>query len=466
MGGQTKADNSTGSGSNGGRTRSYRSHESLPLLVQLLDQHLADLQAGQAPDRERLLAEHPELASQLEQCLGGIEFLHRAAQPGATTPAQLGDFRITGEIGRGGMGVVYEAEQISLKRRVALKVLRFGAVADREAMQRFQREAETVAHLHHTNIVPIFAIGSEQDVHYYAMQFIEGYSLAELGRQAAESETPIPAPQVAQWGLQASESLSHAHQRGVIHRDVKPSNLIVDNDGRLWLTDFGLAKRLDDVTLSVAGVLLGTPRYMSPEQASSVTRPVDHRTDIYSLGATLYELATGRPIFDAGTPHGVISQILHSEPPPPRSMRADLPRYLETIILRCLSKEPAQRYATAQELADDLRAFLEERPIKARRPRLAERGVRWVRKRRHFVNVAAASVAASLLLVIGLAFGQRLYRQAQLGKVVLATNGPRLIAELMDDERMVARVPVPTSEAVEVPASSYSLRLSASGLLS
>ena len=283
------------------------SEETLPpdgssaALVSILDQYMADLQGGKMPDRARLLADHPALANELEACLAGIEFVHgaTAAKVDDDTPAQLGEFQIVRELGRGGMGVVYEAEQISLRRRVALKVLRFGVVADREAMQRFQREAETVARLHHTNVVPIFAVGSEQGVHFYAMQFIDGRSLADVQADAQrEGRTPAT-EKVVRWGLQAAEALAHAHQRRVIHRDIKPSNLLIDGEGVVWLTDFGLAKRADEVTMTASGALMGTPRYMSPEQAEAVRRPVDHRTDLYSLGATLYELATGQPLFNA-----------------------------------------------------------------------------------------------------------------------------------------------------------------------
>ncbi len=199
-------------------TQALRPDESSSQLVSLLDEYLAELQAGRQPDRVKLLAEHPELAAQLEQCLSGIEFIHRASAPAAKSgmPTHLGDFRIVREVGRGGMGVVYEAEQISLKRRVALKVLRFGAAADIEAMQRFQREAETVATLHHTNIVPIFAIGCEGGVNYYAMQFIEGQSLANVGESLRDSHsghgvTGLLCGDVANWGLQAAEALAHAH---------------------------------------------------------------------------------------------------------------------------------------------------------------------------------------------------------------------------------------------------------------
>ncbi len=223
-------------------------------LVAILDDYLTRLKRGQAPDQDALLAAHPDLAEQLKGCLAGLQFIHAAGDAGSS-PAQrrLGDFRIIREIGRGGMGAVYEAQQVSLGRRVALKILRFGGVSDPEAIERFQREAETVARLHHTNIVPIFALGSEQGVNYYAMQFIDGQSLDQVLRQRTEQGERLSPETVSRWGLQAAEALRTAHARNVIHRDVKPSNLIRDHEGRIWLTDFGLAKRLDDVTLSMTG---------------------------------------------------------------------------------------------------------------------------------------------------------------------------------------------------------------------
>jgi serine/threonine protein kinase/outer membrane protein assembly factor BamB len=437
-------------------------------LVEVLDRYLEELEAGRQPEREKVVADHPELAPQLEQALAGIEFIHQAARKPAETPALLGDFRILREVGRGGMGVVYEAEQISLKRRVALKVLRLGVVADEVAMQRFQREAETVATLHHTNIVPIFAIGAEGDVRYYAMQFIEGQDLAGLAQAARERTRTLEARDIGHWGLQAAEALAHAHQRGVIHRDIKPSNLILDQDGRIWLTDFGLARRLDDVTLSVAGVLLGTPRYMSPEQAGATAQPVDHRTDIYSLGATLYELAAGRPIFEAATPHEVLASILRDEPRPPRQFNPQLPRDLETIILKCLAKERARRYADARALAEDLRAFVDGRPIQARRPSLPERAARWARKHRRSTVVAAVSAGVSLALVLGGWLGWRFHQQSRLGQLTLTTSGPNLQAEVLNEEGRTVLGPlnVPTSEPVALPSGPYRLRLSSSGLLS
>ena len=421
------------------------------------------------PTAQRILAEHPALAVQLEACLAGIEFVHRATGSDAgETPAQLGEFRIVRELGRGGMGVVYEAEQTSLRRRVALKVLRFGVVADPEAMERFQREAETVARLHHTNIVPIFAVGSERGVQYYAMQFIDGRSLADVQAGVERGEEAPSSERVVRWGLQAAEALAHAHQRGVIHRDVKPSNLMLDAEGVVWLTDFGLAKRADEVTLTVSGALMGTPRYMSPEQVEAIRRPVDHRTDLYSLGATLYELATGRALFAAATPHGVLSQILTEEPTHPRLVRPVLSRDLETVVLKCLAKDPGKRYATAQALADDLRAVLDGRPIQARRAPWTERFARAVAKQKKAMRVAAIAVVASLLLVAGSYGAWRWYADWRLGRAVLTTDGPPITAEVLaasGETPVTEPFTIGINTPLALPAGDYRLRLKAPGRL-
>jgi tRNA A-37 threonylcarbamoyl transferase component Bud32/outer membrane protein assembly factor BamB len=450
-------------------TAAYQPHPQAEELVRVLDQYLADLEAGCAPPREKLLADHPDLASQLEPCLAGMEFIHSAARPAADASTHLGDFAIVREVGRGGMGVVYEAQQLSLKRKVALKVLRFAGVADREAMERFQREAETVALLHHTNIVPIFAIGEQKGVFYYAMQFIEGRSLAAVLEQSQKDATPLNLAEAARWALQAAEALAHAHQRNVIHRDVKPSNLILDPAGQVWLTDFGLAKRIDDANLSMTGGLLGTPRYMSPEQASAAKRPVDQRTDIYSLGATLYELATGKPLFEADSPYAIISQILTTEPPRPRSVRTGLPRDLETIILKCLAKEASGRYPTAQALADDLRAFCDGRPIKARRAGLPERAVRWMKTRKKNVSIAAMAVAATLVVAVVsyLVFGT--ITEARLAHFDVSSGSEEHFkVEVLDEteQKAIATFTAPTQQAQVIPPGKYHVRFSRAGQLS
>jgi hypothetical protein len=447
------------------------SADSAAALLAVVDAYLEELRQGQAPDRAAVLAAHPELAPRLESCLAALDFIHRAEHTDPAVPPTLGDFLIVREIGRGAMGVVYEAEQLSLKRRVALKVLRFGASPDAEAMARFRREAETVAGLHHTNIVPLFAVGCEAGVHFFAMQLIAGCSLADVLNEANTTGRALDATRVAGWGVQAAEALAHAHARGVVHRDVKPSNLLLDKEGIVWLTDFGLARRRDEATLTVAGAQLGTPRYMSPEQAAAVQTPVDQRSDVYSLGATLYELATGKPVFDAPTTGQLFEQIAQAEPVPPRRHRKELPRDLETVLLRCLAKDPAQRYPTARDLADDLRRVASGDPIKARRPGLLLRLRRWAGRRRpqaKMVGVAAVAMVATLVLgVVGLSWWQA-DREARKGSVTLKFEGESGRGEILGAGGKPAVPPftLPTQTPIELPGGWYSLRVIQPGRLS
>jgi len=366
----------------------------------------------------------------------------------------LGDYRILREIGRGGMGVVYEAEQISLQRRVALKVLPFAVALDPRRLERFKNEALAAAKLHHSNIVPVYAVGCERGVYYFAMQMIEGASLAEAidqRRQLTEamSAEATPARQrpsecsdvlnevlfarteasqptktaktpasteaalstvgttnrttfyqtVARLGIQAAEALEHAHGMDVVHRDIKPANLLVDTRGNLWVTDFGLARLQSDGELTMTGDVIGTYRYMSPEQALGKNSAVDHRSDIYSLGATLYQLLTLRPVIDCDNREELLAHIASKDPISPRRIDRSIPTDLETIVLKAITREPQDRYATAGEMADDLRCFLDSRPIRARRPTLAERAAKW--SRRHKAVVASA-VIMLLLAVVGL----------------------------------------------------------------
>jgi serine/threonine protein kinase/outer membrane protein assembly factor BamB len=433
-------------------------------LVMVLDQYLLDLKAGKPPSRQTLMAQHPALASQLDACLAGLEFIHRAESTGPGKSQVLGDFRIIREVGRGGMGTVFEAEQISLGRSVALKILRYGAVSDPESIERFKREAETVAKLHHTNIVPIFNVGSEHGVNYYAMQFIDGRSLAQV---LAEKQEPIETRRVAEWGLQAAEALSHAHQRGVIHRDVKPSNLLLDQECRLWLTDFGLARRMDDVTLSITGAILGTPRYMSPEQARAAHKSVDHRSDLFSLGASLYELLTAQPAFPGESPHAVLQGILHGDPLPVKQLAPSVPRDLETIVMKCLSKEAGNRYANASELAADLRAFLDGRQIRARRTSWGERAARWVKRQQQSVKLASAAVGVTLLVILGSILGWYAFDVWRQASIKLNAVNPPLVVEIFDNkDRLVKVETAPMQNALSVPSGDYRVRVSAEGELS
>jgi WD40 repeat protein/serine/threonine protein kinase len=460
-----------------------------PRVLRAVEEYLAARQAGAAPDRHAFLARHADVAAALAECLDGLDFLHQAGAPlrpsaeddaeddavaaaAAAPPATLlGDFRLLREVGRGGMGVVYEAEQLSLGRRVALKVLPLAAALDARQLQRFQNEARAAACLHHTHIVPVYGVGCERGVHYYAMQFIDGHTLAALlhqlrreaadggaGRAGALAEglasgrwapprpaataleptipyTPPPADvppppadgppspfptlpaaspsgagflrsaaffrTVAQLGIQAAEAVEHAHQLGVVHRDVKPGNLLVDALGQLWVTDFGLALCQGHPGLTMTGDLVGTLRYMSPEQALAKRVPLDHRTDVYSLGATLYELLTLEPAFDGTDRQELLRQIAFEEPRPPARLNKAVPRELETVVLKAMAKAPAERYATAQELADDLRRFLEDRPVRARRPSVLQWVGKWMR--RHRPAVWSAGVAALGLLLTAVA---------------------------------------------------------------
>jgi WD40 repeat protein/serine/threonine protein kinase len=432
-------------------------------VARALEEYLAAAEAGAAPPREEFLARYPELAEYLDACLAALQFIGRAAEgprsvaaglaeaePLEQTAGRLGEFRILREVGRGGMGVVYEAEQVSLSRRVALKVLPFAAAMDSRQLQRFHNEARAAAGLHHSHIVPVYGVGCERGIHYYAMQFIDGQTLAalirQLGRPAAPKTAPagdatvahVPAPggdeaeaevetplaaalstdragrgreyyrTVARWGVQAAEALDYAHQVGVVHRDVKPANLMVEGRGQLWVTDFGLARIQSDASLTATGDLVGTLRYMSPEQALAKRVPIDHRTDVYSLGATLYELLALRPVFGGSDRQEALRQIAFEEPVPPRRLDRAVPAELEIIVLKALEKNPQDRYATAQELADDLRRFLDEKPIQARPPSIWQRVVKWGRRHRPVVGAAATvlvvlvvALTVSTLLVSG-----------------------------------------------------------------
>jgi WD40 repeat protein len=313
----------------------------------------------------------------------------------ATVPgplARLGDFETVRVIGRGGMGTVYEAVQISLGRRVALKLLPSLAAEDPRRLARFQLEARAAAALNHPSIVPVYSVGSEGDLHFFVMRLIEGKTVATIIR---EGEHPGPRA-VAELGCQIAEALHFAHEHGIVHRDVKPSNLMIDGAGRPWITDFGLARIGQQADLTVTGDVLGTLRYSSPEQAVGARAVVDHRTDIYSLGATLYEFVSLEMAFPGEDRFEVLRRIAEEEPKALSKIDRTIPRDLETIIGKAMAKNPAERYATAKQFAEDLARFRDDRPILARAPGLLDYTAKWCKRHR-------PAVAAAVLLLIAAA---------------------------------------------------------------
>ncbi len=436
-------------------------------LADLVEEFAARTQAGEPLDPEDFVQAHPRHAEGLRRLLPAVRALTHLGRVASGPPddlgglpRQLGDFRIMREVGRGGMGIVYEAEQVSLGRRVALKVLPSAAALDGKHLQRFKNEAQAAALLQHPHIVPVIAVGEDQGAHFFAMQFIDGRSLGSLiadlraqGRAgdptvivdtpptAAASDSPriateamaagplagqtqtanetflqsgtiLPAPlaardqgyfrAAARLLVQAARALEHAHQVGVIHRDVKPANFLVEARGHLWVTDFGLARLHNSPGLTATGDLLGTLRYMSPEQAQGGHGPIDHRTDIYSLGVSAYELLTLEHAFPGDDRQDLLRRIVNEEPPRPRRRNRALPADLEAIVLKAMEKDPADRYPTAQDLADDLDRFLEDRPILARRPSRSRAAVKWMRRHKGLVATTAAAVLVVLAVAVTL----------------------------------------------------------------
>ena len=395
-------------------------------LHEVLLDYLEAEARGQAPDTQQFLDAHAEFAEELADFLACRQRVETIVAPlrGVTAVGKdgkddkdrkpdlrlLGDFRLVREIGRGGMGIVYEAEQLSLGRRVAVKVLPFAAALDPKQLHRFQNEAQTAAWLHHPNIVPVYAVGCESGVHYFAMQLIHGRSLAAVIAERQQSRDRKGAvaedrslgrgsdKSIAELGLRAARTLEHAHQQGVVHRDIKPANLLLDERGELWITDFGLAMFQTGPGVTLSGELVGTLRYMSPEQALAKRGLIDHRTDIYSLGATLYELRTLQPVFSGQDGQELLCQIASEEPILPRSLDRTLAVDMETILLKALAKNPAERYGSAAELADDFQRFLDHKPILARRPTLLDKTAKWARRHRALV---AIGLVVFLLLIGG-----------------------------------------------------------------
>ena len=462
------------------------------------------IRRGEHPSVSEYAAAHPALAEEIGELfptIAKMEQLNRRHDPATgesprrdgeisseRIPADLGDFRLLREIGRGGMGIVYEAEQRSLNRRVAVKVLPQSSLPGTHRLERFEREARTAAKLHHTNIVPVFGVGTEGDIHFIVMQLIAGVGLDEVAVRLAKprsdvSETSgatsagaddgssgrageladavammlgrdllnagsshdlassaahrpksdtdpatfsaptqaessvaletsglsvptgdLPAPtsaayrrNVARIGVQAAEALEYAHDRGVLHRDIKPANLLLDRRGVVWVTDFGLAKAMEEDSVSRTGDIVGTLRYMAPERLEG---KADARSDVYALGLTLYEMAALRPAYEETDATTLLRTIARESPPPLGEIAPGIPRDLETIVSKAIAREPAHRYASAQAMAEDLRRFVEDRPILARRISSAQRLWRWCRRNKLVASLAATAAALLVLVAV------------------------------------------------------------------
>jgi len=487
-------------------------------LDELVAQLSARIEAGDTVDLTALTADCPHFREQLEMLLPTLQAVvelehslgartvslatpnrcatddHVGRKEEESIAGQLGDFRILRELGRGGMGVVYEAEQISLGRCVALKVLPFAAMLDKQQLARFKNEARAAATLDHPNIVAIHSVGVDRGVHYYAMQLVEGQSLAQVIQRlrnadcglrnedpdaTAAPNSAFPNPQsairnpqseiatvpsarlstlpdyssgeyfraIARLGIQAAEALDHAHVNGILHRDIKPANLLVDDANKLWVTDFGLARMERDAGMTMTGDLLGTLRYMSPEQALAKRVIVDHRSDVYSLGATLYELIAIQPVFPCEDQQELLRQIAFEEPRKLRQLNPRIPQDLETIIHKAIEKNPADRFATAAQLADDLRRHLADEPINAKPPGLSTRAAKWISRHRAIaasgVAILAVVVAMSMISsVLLLSERQRTIQASEESKAVQKFLVEDLLAAAQDETRLGREVTV------------------------
>ena len=408
-------------------------------LDEVIAAYLEAVAAGNAPDRQELLRQHPELAEELAAFLAEHDRIRVISAPLAagkesplprpsvspedvTLPPQtdatemptlppggppiapspgtkiryFGDYELINEIARGGMGVVYKARQSKLNRTVALKMILAGQLAGPDDVRRFYTEAEAAAKLDHPGIVPIFEIGEHEGLHYFSMGYIEGTSLAKR-----VTDGPLPPQEAAALTEKIAEAIAYAHQRGVIHRDLKPGNVLLDRSGEPKVTDFGLAKKVqDDSGLTASGQILGTPSYMPPEQAAGKVSQTKEPADIYALGAILYALLTGRPPFQSDNPLDTLLQVINREPVSPRQLNPKVPQDLETVCLKCLEKDQHRRYESASALAEELQRFLNGEPVLARPVSAAERLWRWCRRKPALAAAGGLALVSTIAAII------------------------------------------------------------------
>jgi WD40 repeat protein/tRNA A-37 threonylcarbamoyl transferase component Bud32 len=375
------------------------------VLGDVIAAYLRSVESGQPPSREALIEQHPELAEELSEFFANHDRLEQLAQPlrVAASPAPeqtekhnpsvryFGDYELLEQIAQGGMGVVYKARQLSLNRLVAVKMIRSGLLATDADVKRFSAEAEAAANLRHPGIVPIYEVGVHDGQHYYSMEYVEGRDLSQIVH-----DNPLAPAKAAAYVRDMAEIVEYSHREGVVHRDLKPANVLIDGSDRVRITDFGLAKRVgSDADLTTTGQVIGTPKYMSPEQAAAQHALIGPASDVYALGSILYELLTGRAPFRSDSAIDILRQIQEDDPVRPQLLNARLPKDLETICLKCLEKEPRRRYASAQDLADELGRYLRGEPIKARPLSRTTRAVRWCRRKPVAASLLAALVAGT-----------------------------------------------------------------------
>ena len=357
--------------------------EQLALLLADLTDQAND---GQAVNIDAVCDEHPDLADELRELWGAVMIadaagsseLHATLSSGSygrealamsfELPCRFGDYELTEELGRGGMGIVYQARQISLNREVAIKMILQGQLASAADRERFQAEAESAARLDHPGIVPVYEVGEIEGQPYFSMKYVRGETLTT--KLAAGEISPKEAARLL---AVVARAINYAHRQGVLHRDLKPSNILIDEDGEPHVTDFGLAKRVQAAeSLTRTGAILGTPAYMAPEQAAGARGQVGPATDVFSLGTILYQVLAGRPPFQGASPVDTVLMLLEQDVVPPRVVNPRVDRDLEMIALRCLQKPVDLRYASANGLADDLEAYLHDEPIAARSGRFGQ----------------------------------------------------------------------------------------------
>jgi tetratricopeptide (TPR) repeat protein len=410
-------------------------------LTQQLDDYLVSIENGQPLNAAELAERNPDLADVFQSYLGKLADLYGVAIgfQGSTTDhvlenissgkMKLGDFTLFREIGRGGMGVVYEARQESLARRVAIKLLPMASLVDSQQVARFKNEAHAAGLLNHPNIVPVYSVGSERGLHYYAMQFIDGVSMDDWVQDCSQYGAWR---KIVRWTIDVARALHAAHATGVVHRDVKPSNLMLDQNGKIWITDFGLARCQSDLSLTKSGDLVGTMRYMSPEQARGQHALVDGRTDIYSLAATAYELLSLRPAHDGEDTPAILKMIAEGDVLPIRQIRGDLPRDLETVLGKAMFKGRDGRYETAEAFADDLDRVLAGEPTMARPATIVDRIGRLASKHRSGVF---AAVTVGLLGLVGFATSTAIiatWKQTSDANAARATRNEQLARGAVD----------------------------------